>query len=127
MNFALIGLGLLLMSLAPSSITAAGRPHSGVIGQVFIGPICPVVTPDRDCSDRPFQTTISVYSDSGKFITEFITTVDGQFQVTLKPGYYLLVPAGAGSPSYPSVGVMEVLVQKREFTTVIINYDSGIR
>jgi hypothetical protein len=127
MNFALIALGFMVMLLAPSNIAAAGHPHSGVVGQVFIGPTCPVVTPGRDCSDRPFQTTISVYSDTGRFITEFTTTVDGQFRVHLKPGYYFLVPAGAGSPSYPSVEVMEVLVQKKEFTTAIILYDSGIR
>src|SRR5687768_7648424 len=83
MSFALIGLGLLVVSLAPSNISAAKSSTSGVVGQVFIGPICPVVTPDRDCSDRPFQTTIAVYSDTGKFITEFMTTIDGRFQVTL--------------------------------------------
>jgi hypothetical protein len=125
-KFALISLGLLAW-LAPSAIRAASHPPSGVIGQVFIGPTCPSIRPGLDCPDRPFQTSISVYSEAGRFITEFTTDVDGQFEVTLKPGHYILVPAGAGSRSYPSVEALEVVVRKKEFTPVIISYDSGIR
>ena len=124
---ALIALGFLGVWLAHSPLEAAGYPHSGIIGQVFIGPTCPVIRPGVNCGPRPFQTSISVYSETGRFITEFTTDVEGQFEVTLKPGQYVLVPAGAGSRSYPSVDALEVVVRKKEFTPVIINYDSGIR
>jgi hypothetical protein len=123
----LIGLGLLTGWLNPSAIQAAGHPHSGVIGQVFIGPTCPNISPGFDCADRPFQTSISVYSDTGRFIIRFTTAAEGQFEVTLKPGNYVLVPAGAGSPHPPFVAAIEVVVHRKEFTPVIISYDSGLR
>ena len=122
-----IGLGLLVGWLTPSAIQAAGPTHSGIIGQVFIGPTCPS---GFGCPDRPFQTSISVYSDTGTFITEFTTDAEGQFEVRLKPGRYVLVPAGAESPNRPHppyVVVVEVVVQKKELTPVIITYDNGLR
>lgn len=122
-----IGLGLLTGWLTPSAIQAAGHPRSGVIGQVFIGPTCPHISPGFDCPDRPFRTSISVYSDTSRFITRFTTDAQGQFEVTLKPGRYVLVPDGAGGPRPPYVAAVEVDVQKKEFTPVIITYDSGLR
>ena len=122
-----VGLGLLAGWLAPSAIQAAGHPHSGVIGQVFIGPTCPSIRVGFECPDRPFQTSISVYSDSGRFITEFTTDAAGQFELRLKPGRYVLVPDGAESPHPPYVAAVEVVVQQKEFTPVIITYDSGLR
>jgi len=119
-----IGLGLLVGWLTPSAIQAAGPTHSGIIGQVFIGPTCPS---GFGCPDRPFQTSISVYSDTGRFITRFTTDSKGEFEVTLKPGRYVLVPDGAGSIPPPYVAAVEVVVQKKEFTPVIITYDSGLR
>jgi len=123
----LIGLGLLTGWVTPSASQAAGQPHSGVVGQVFIGPTCPHIRPGFDCPDRPFQTSISVYSDTGRFIVQFTTDAEGQFEVTLKPGRYLLVPDGAGSSHPPYVAAVEVVVQKKKFTPVIITYDSGLR
>ena len=118
-----IGLGLLVGWLTPSPIQAAGPTHSGIIGQVFIGPTCPIIR----CPDRPFQTSFSVYSDTGRFITRFTTDSEGEFEVTLKPGSYVLVPDVAGSIHPPGVAAVEVVVQKKEFTPVIITYDSGLR
>jgi hypothetical protein len=122
-----IGLSLLAGRLAPSTIQAAGHPRSGLIGQVFIGPTCPHIRPGLECPDRPFQTRISVYSDTGKFITEFNTDAEGQFKVTLKQGRYVLVPLGAGSPHPPYVATLEAVVRRKNFTPVIITYDSGLR
>jgi len=122
-----IGLGLLAGWLTPSAIQAAGHPHSGVIGQVFIGPTCPNIPPGLNCPDRPFQTSITVYSHAGRFITRFTTDAEGQFEVALKPGRYVLVPDGAGSLRPPYVAAVEVVVEKKEFTPVIIGYDSGLR
>jgi len=123
----LIGLGLLTGWLSPSAIQAAGHPHSGIIGQVFIGPTCPHIRPGFDCPDRPFQTSISVYSHAGRFVIRFTTDAEGQFEMPLKPGRYVLVPAGVGSPDLPSVAAVEVIVEKHELTPVIITYDSGLR
>src|SRR5216683_945044 len=105
-----LGLGLLAGWLAPSTIQAAGHPNSGVIGQVFIGPLCPIC-PFPGSEYRPFQTSISVYSDTGRFITRFRTDAEGQFEVTLKQGRYVLVPDGAGSLILPHVSSVQVVVQ----------------
>ena len=122
-----IGLGLLVGWLTPSAVQAAGPTHSGIIGQVFIGPTCPSIPPGFDCPDGPFRTSISVYSDTGRFITRFTTDSEGEFEVTLKPGSYVLVPDVAGGIHPPGVAAVEVVVQKKEFTPVIIIYDSGLR
>ena len=123
----LTGFGLFLGWLGPSIVQAAGHPQSGVIGQVFIGPTCPSFTLDFDCPDRPFQTSITVYSDTGRFITSFTTDAEGRFEVTLKQGLYVLVPDGAGTLHPPYVAALDVVVQNKEFTPVIITYDSGMR
>jgi hypothetical protein len=113
--------------LSSFSIQAAGHPHSGVVGQVFIGPTCPQIRPDLDCRDRPFQTGITVVSDDGRFVTDLMTDEAGRFAVLLKPGNYVLIPDGAAEPTLPGVDVVAVRVEKKLFTPVTIVYDSGIR
>ena len=122
-----IWVSLLVGSLGPTVVHAAGHPHSGIIGQVFIGPTCPSIPPGFDCPDAPFQTSISFYSSRGKLVTRVTTDAEGHFAVTLKPGVYVLVPDGAESLYPPYVTALEVIVQKKEFTPVIITYDSGLR
>jgi hypothetical protein len=116
-----------LTCLVSFTVQAAAHPESGVIGVVFIGPTCPVIVPGIDCGDVPYQTGISIYSKTGRFITEITTDEDGLFEVVLRPGHYILVPDGAGSNTLPYVTAQEVVVRNKQFTPVVITYDSGLR
>src|SRR5438874_3471545 len=65
----------------------------GISGQVFIGPVCPVVPPGGDnCADQPFQTRIAIVASNGRSIGTIETDTEGRFLVALHPGNYTLIP-----------------------------------
>ena len=98
---------------------------SGIEGQVFIGPVCPVVQEGQECPDRPYQAALSVTSPKGKRIVQVQTDEDGRFRIPLEPGEYILHPE---SPNQlPFASDQNVIVENGTFTQVIVNYDSGIR
>lgn len=119
--FAAIG----LLGAVPFHSPRAGHPHSGVTGEVFIY-VCPRPIPGVNCY-RPYPTSISVVTDKGRLVTELMTDEAGRFEVFLKPGNYILIPEGAGEPTFPIVAPVAVCVEKKLFTPVRIVYDSGIR
>ena len=110
------------------SACSAVRPepvNSGIEGQVFIGPICPVVQEGQECPDRSYQAALSVTSLKGKRIVQIQTDEDGRFRIPLEPGEYILHPE---SPNQlPFASDQNVTVENGTFTQVIVNYDSGIR
>lgn len=122
-------LGLLaLSSILICRAQAGEHPDSGVTGQVFIGPTCPHIRPGFDCPDQPFQTSITVLTLHGRIVRQLTTDAQGRFQVSLKPGRYLLVPALPNGPrGLPSAQPTEVTVARHIYTTVTIIYDSGLR
>ena len=122
----IVGLGLVTASIMPvNAFAQEGHHGSGVTGQVFIS-VCPVVRLGENC-DRPYPTGITIITDDGQFVTEIITDAEARFEVTLKPGDYVLVPKGAGEPTFPQVEELAVHVARKQFTAVTIVYDSGIR
>jgi hypothetical protein len=117
--------GILIILLATCSIQEAAPADSGVQGQVFIGPMCPVVQEGQSCPDQPFQATLTVNSPDGKKITQVQTDQQGHFRVVLKPGDYILHPE---SPNVmPFAGDQIFRVEADRFTQLTVNYDSGIR
>jgi hypothetical protein len=86
----------------------------------------PVVRRGINC-DRPYQTGITVVTEDGRFVTELVTDEQGRFEVFLKLGNYVLIPDGAGEPTFPHVETLAVHVEQKSFTPVTIIYDSGIR
>jgi hypothetical protein len=113
-----------LISLAQQIVLEA-QSASGIIGQVLIGG-CPAQQPGDICHAR-YQTGITVVTDRGRFITSLTTRPDGSFEIFLPPGDYVLIPDGAGQPTFPMVGIYSVHVDENRFTPVIIEYDNGIR
>jgi len=100
--------------------------QSGVIGQVFICG-CPAQGIPGVVCCGPYQTGITVKTEGGASVTNLTTGEDGHFELLLQPGNYVLVPDGAGGLTFPSVGTVPVRVEKRQFATVRIDYDNGIR
>ena len=117
-------LGILILLLATCSVKPTPA-NSGVEGQVFIGPNCPVVQQGQACPDQTYQATLTVNSPNGKKITQVQTDESGRFQIPLAPGQYILHPE---SPNVmPFAAEQAFTVEASMFTQIIVNYDSGIR
>ena len=117
-------IGLFIISLATCS-TQPAPTDSGIEGQVFIGPNCPVVQEGQECPDQPYQATLTVTSLEGGKIVQVQTDEAGRFKIPLAPGQYLLHPE---SPNVMPFAVEQTLiVEAGKFTQVSVMYDSGIR
>lgn len=116
--------GILILLLATCSVQPASTA-SGVEGQVFIGPVCPVVQEGQECPDQPYQATLIVNNINGREVAKVQTDAEGRFKVSLEPGEYILHPE---SPNVmPFAAEQTFTVESGKFTQVIVNYDSGIR
>lgn len=114
-----------LISANPQSTGTA----SGIEGQAFIGPVCPVVSAENQtqCADQPYQAVIAVMDQQNTVVTQFQTDATGHFKVELPPGTYTLNPQSEQNAPFPRAGVKQVTVKEGEFTQIEINFDSGIR
>ncbi len=117
-------IGLLIVSLAACSAPSTPT-DSGIEGQVFIGPMCPVVQEGVECPDQPYQATLTVFSPKGKEIVQVQTDEEGGFKIPLAPGEYILHPESPDVLPYASD--QNFVVDSGRFTQIIVNYDSGIR
>jgi hypothetical protein len=124
MNIKLL-IGVLILVLATCSIYNPTPRGSGIEGQVFIGPMCPVEQQGQACPDQPYQATLTVYSLSGVQIMQFQTDEQGHFSVPLVPGDYILHPESPNG--MPFAGDHSFVVETGRYTRLTVNYDSGIR
>ena len=116
--------GILILLLATCSAEPASTT-SGVEGQVFIGPVCPVVQDGQECPDKPYQATLVVNNSNGREIVKVQTDEQGRFKIPLEPGEYILHPE---SPNVmPFAGDLTFNVASGKFTQITVTYDSGIR
>ena len=122
--FSKILLVVVLILSACSSATPTPT-DSGIEGQVFIGPMCPVVQVGQECPDQPYQAVLTVNSPEGERIVQVQTDEEGRFRIPLEPGEYILHPESQNS--LPFAQEQTVIVEEGKFTQVIVNYDSGIR
>ncbi len=101
-------------------------PTSGIKGTVLVGPACPgPVSPDKPCPDQPYQGFLMVSDANGLIVAEISTTPEGNFEINLPPGHYVVAPP-AGKP-FPSGTPLEVDVKPNQFTPLKMLLDSGIR
>ena len=117
-------LGVLILILSTCS-TKPKATDSGIEGQVFIGPMCPVVQVGQECPDQPYQAILTVNSLEGERIAQIQTDAEGRFRIPLQPGEYILHPESQNV--LPFAKEQTILVEDGVFTQVIVNYDSGIR
>jgi len=117
-------LGILIIILSTCSVKPKAE-DSGIEGQVFIGPICPVVRVGEECPDQPYQAVLTVNSPKGERIVQVQTDEAGRFRIPLAPGEYILHPESPNT--LPFAVEQPVIVEEGKFTQVVVNYDSGIR
>ena len=116
-----------LLTLACGLFARPAPADSGIAGKVLLGPICPVVIEGQDCPVQPYQATITVNSREGREIVQFQTDENGNFNIPLVPGEYILHPETPPGMPYPFAEEQQFTVLPGEFTRLIVLYDSGIR
>ena len=117
-------LGFLVLVFLLSACSPSAPPNTGVEGQVWIGPMCPVVREGEPCPDSPYQATLTITKPNGRRVAQVQSDEAGYFNLPLPPGEYILYPEMEGI-SHASEQIF--LVTEGEFTFLTINYDSGIR
>lgn len=122
----LLSLGLAI-SLTACGASPAVTPTSGIQGTVEVGPTCPVERLNSPCPPRPIAATVVVRSSAGSEVTRFQSDANGQFKVSLAPGTYTLVGLPVGSGFLPRPIPSTATVVAGSYTTVNVEYDSGIR
>ena len=118
----LIGFVILALTACAPGPTPA---DSGVEGQVFIGPVCPVVQVGQECPDQPYQAALTVLNLAGREIVQIQTDEAGRFKIPLEPGEYILRPESLNV--LPFAAEQPFTVEAGTFTQLTIHYDSGIR
>jgi hypothetical protein len=118
---------IVLISLACGLFATPTPTDSGITGKALVGPMCPVMREGEECPDQPYQATITVNSIEGRKIVQFQTDEQGNFNVPLAPGEYVLHPETSEGVPFPFADEQRFVVLPGEFTRIIVLYDSGIR
>jgi hypothetical protein len=116
-----------LLTAACGALSTPTPTDSGITGQALVGPVCPVMIEGQDCSDQPYQATITVNNLDGREIARFQTDELGNFNVPLAPGEYVLHPETPNNQPFPFGEKQRFTVLPGEYTRLIVLYDSGIR
>lgn len=122
-----LALTAVLAACGSPASAPAPAPGTGVQGTVTIGPTCPVERVNSPCPPRPIKATIDVRDAAGKQVSQFVSGSDGRFQIDLLPGTYTLMGAGHGAAVLPRPIPVTVTVVAGSYTTVNVQFDSGIR
>lgn len=107
--------------------TPPASGENGIKGKVVLGPTCPVAKQGKDeCQVKPLQATVLVKTSDGiKELTRFTSDIQGNFEVILAPGNYLLEPVLKDNLPYGRP--QTITVEKDKFTQITISYDTGLR
>jgi hypothetical protein len=119
-------------SQMPVDDTLPGADVSSTIlaGQVVIGPVCPVVRVGQgnQCDDQPYQGNLSIRTPAGdQEITQVMADPQGSFAIDLAPGTYQVVPLSPPGHILPRGIPQIVTLEDGLTTTIVVQYDSGIR
>jgi hypothetical protein len=118
---------LLLLAGTAGGAAACGTTviDSGIEGEVRIAPVNPVEQPGVENS-APYAAKLLVRkADGGDVVAETTSGADGSFRLPLAPGDYVLEPVN-GDP-LPTASPQPFTVEAGRFTTLRVDYDSGIR
>lgn len=103
-------------------------PDSGLRGLARQGPINPVEQPGVP-NKRPLPNAlITVQTTGGREVARARTDGEGRFEIRLSPGAYRVVPLPPDPQNIlPRAEPFAVTVRARQFTALVIDYDTGIR
>jgi hypothetical protein len=118
---------LFVLILLLAACSARIPANTGVQGQVFIGPMCPVAQLDNPCPDRPYPAPLTILTADRKKVKSLNADGEGRFQVALAPGAYILRPENPAHIPLPVAPEQPFSVVAGQYTQLKITYDSGIR
>ena len=127
MNKKILLAPIVLLTLACGLSGTPTPTDSSITGKVLLGPMCPVMVEGQECPYQPYQATITVNSLEGREIVQFQTDEQGNFNIPLVPGEYILHPETPPGAPLPFADEQRFTVVPGEFTRLIVLYDSGIR
>jgi hypothetical protein len=117
---------VLIFLTACSALLVPTPTDSGIVGQVTIGPMCPVMQIGVPCPDKPYQAILTILTAASRSkVIQFKTDSNSGFQTALSPGEYILHPESPGV--MPHAAEISFVVYAHQFTRVDVTYDSGIR
>lgn len=105
----------------------AAQSGTGIQGIVQVGPTCPVERINSPCPPHPIATTVVARDAAGREVSRFQSGADGHFKVDLAPGSYSIVGLNIGSSMLPRPIPTSVTVTSGTYTSINVEYDSGIR
>jgi hypothetical protein len=129
----------LLVALVCMGCGGGGKPTStqtsGIRGQAREGPLAPSGPPGDPLTQigtaapLPFAVITVQPPGGGAEVARQTADADGNFEIPLRPGTFLIVPlAPAGtSGGFPHSASQTVTVPTDQFVTIQIGYDTGIR
>ena len=117
---------ILAMAMAACG-TQPAQAGTGIQGMVQAGPTCPVERINSPCPPHPLAATVVVRNASGAEVARFHSGADGRFKVDIAPGTYTVVGLNLGSSMLPRPIPTSVTVTLGSYTTLNVEYDSGIR
>ncbi len=127
-TFALVLILAACNTTEQSTVQQNGLTKSGIEGTVTIGSTCPVQRlDDPNCNDLAYPAMIHVNTTNGIWVTQFKADAQGKFKVELEPGQYTIDPQTPKEGFLPRASSQDVTVVSGAFTTVNIQYDSGLR
>jgi hypothetical protein len=103
--------------------TAPG--DSALVGTVVRGPVQPVCQVGVQC-DAPFSASFTV-QQGDRVVATFRSDSQGHFEVRLAGGVYVVVPGPDAPIMLPGAQAKEVVVGSSGLTTVLLQFDTGIR
>jgi hypothetical protein len=112
---------------APGPAAPAGA-SSGIQGTMTVDVGCPRVAPDTPCPRRPLRARL-VIQPAGAAAREILaeSEADGRYRVPLPPGRYTIQPRNISGAAVPTAFPLTVTVRPGTWTTLPIDFDSGVR
>jgi len=83
--------------------------------------------PGNPCPPRAISATVVVLDRSGHEVTRFTSATDGSFHVAVEPGAYTLIQPASPSRRPPDLKPVAVTVVAGRYTSVVLDFDTGIR
>ncbi len=122
------GCGQVTQSTAASpSGTQRGDASSGIEGTITVDIGCPTVI-TTPCPRRPLRARLFIRPAGSADPTVVAESgTDGRFHVSLPPGHYAIEPRNMRNAPVPTAFPLSVTVRPGAWTTLSIEFDSGIR
>jgi hypothetical protein len=118
---------IITLAMAGCGGQPAAQTGSGIQGVVQAGPTCPVERINSPCPPHPLAATVVVRDAAGHEVARARSGADGHFSVDVAPGTYTVVGLNIGSSMPPRPIPASVTVTSGSYTTITVEYDTGIR